>query len=85
MARIITENTRLPKGTDVKIRCYSSVVDEYYVQNVESDYCCWVKKEDLDLCMDQESEDTNSKGKVYGKSDIWNKFWISFASHLKKS
>lgn len=85
MPKIISDNTRLPKGTEVRIRTYSSTTDEYYVQNVESEYCCWAKREDLDLCMDQESTNTSSKENPDGKSDIWSKFWTAFASHLKKS
>lgn len=44
---VATDNCRIPKGIECEIMMYSSVTDQYYIRNVDSEYCCWAKKEDL--------------------------------------
>ena len=44
---IISDNVRLPKGTTCEITNYSELTNEYYIRNVDSQYCCWVKPEDI--------------------------------------
>lgn len=48
--RIITDNLRLPKGTTCEvIQWISPELDakNYYIRNIESDYCCWASSQDL--------------------------------------
>ena len=79
MPKIITDNTRLPNGTEVNVLLYSKVIDEYYVKNVESDYCCWVKKEDLDVRPEDipvriRSERPSLRVRIYkGLRRFWNR------------
>ena len=62
--KILSDNTRLPKDTICKIEkiCH----DEYYIRNVDSQYCCWAKAADLILyydethCKDLSSRRSNS-------------------------
>ena len=47
--KVISENLRLPKGT---ICVVEEVVSDshdkpYYIRNVESQYCCWASRQDL--------------------------------------
>ena len=40
-AIVIDEAGRLPKGTEVVVLAYSRTTEQYYVRNVDSQYCCW--------------------------------------------
>lgn len=49
-AVIITDNLRLPKGTICEvIQWINPELDSknYYIRNIESDYCCWASSQDL--------------------------------------
>ena len=45
---VVTDNCRIPRGTKCEIVAYVSTLDQYYIRNIESEYCCWVKKEDIE-------------------------------------
>lgn len=49
-AVIITDNLRLPKGTKCEvIQWINPELDSknFYIRNIESDYCCWASSQDL--------------------------------------
>lgn len=49
-AVIITDNLRLPKGTTCEvIQWINPELDSknFYIRNIESDYCCWASSQDL--------------------------------------
>lgn len=45
---VTTDNCRIPRDTRCVIEAYTSTMDQYYIRNIESQYCCWVRKEDLE-------------------------------------
>lgn len=46
-AIVIDESGRLPEGTEVEVVWYSKCTDQYYVRNVDSQYCCWFHPKSL--------------------------------------
>lgn len=44
---VISDNVRVSKGT--KCRILDIYEGDYYIRNIDSEYCCWAKDEDLEL------------------------------------
>ena len=58
---VVTDNCRLPKGTQCEIMTYSKTTDQYYIRNVDSEYCCWAKKDDIYRIQKEVIDDSQSR------------------------